>query len=126
MLLFPFCGDNKLDQVTVANKASTYKEKNAPFKSSYKKENQIGEPGFYSVYLDEAKVKAEMSAMPHASIQRYTFDDPTQAKLMLDFQFGITRKEGVIEERVLESEQNFVDSTHITGFARTKVWPERT
>ena len=126
LLMFPYCGDNKLDQVATANKAATYKEKNAIFKSSYKKENQIGEPGFYSVYLDEAKVKAEMSAMPHTSLQRYTFDNPSEAKLMIDFQSGITRKEGVIEERVLEAEQNFVDSTHITGFAKTKVWLERT
>lgn len=119
--MFPYCGDNKLAQVTAANKAATYKEKNAPFKSSYKKENQIGEPGYYSVYLNESNVKAEMSAMPHTSLQRYTFDNPSEAKLMIDFQSGITRKEGVIEERVLEAEQNFVDNTRITGFAKTKV-----
>lgn len=125
LLMFPFCDTNRLDLVSTANNAATYKEKNAPFKSSYKKENQIGEPGFYSVYLDDAKVKAEMSAMPHTSIQRFTFDDPSQAKLMIDFQSGITRETGIIESKILSSEQNFVDSTHITGYAQTKVWLER-
>lgn len=123
--MFPYCGDNKLEEVAEANKAATYQEKNAPFKSLYKNENQHGEPGYYSVYLDDAKVKAELTAMPHASIQKFTFDKGDEAKLMIDFQSGITRKEGVVEERVISSEQNFVDSTHISGHAKTKVWLER-
>ena len=59
------------------------------YRSFYDKESEVGEPGYYAVHLDDAQVKAEMSCTPHVSIEKFTYDDPTNANLMIDFQSGI-------------------------------------
>ena len=109
LLMFPFCG-----------------EWTAPeYRSSFKKDTEKGEPGYYCVYLDDARVFAEMTATPHVAIHKYRFDDPSQANLMIDFQSGITGDENTMHHKIKECHQNFTDQYHITGDARTVMWVDR-
>ncbi len=109
LLMFPFCGEWTATE----------------YKSRFKKANEKGEPGYYSVYLDDSRVFAEMTATPHVSIQKYRFDDPSQANLMIDFQSGIVGDENTMHHKIKACEQNFIDPYHINGNARTVMWVDR-
>jgi len=43
-------------------------------RSRYEKKVKRQNGGYYSVYLSDYKVKAEMTAAPHSGILRFTFD----------------------------------------------------
>ena len=109
LLVFPFCGD------WCGNE----------YVSSYRKENQKAGPGYYSVYLDDSRVFAEMTVTPHVSISRFVYDDPDKANLMIDFQSGITGDLNSFHKHVIWAEQNFDDQYSITGRARVKMWVDR-
>lgn len=109
LLMFPFCGEWTATE----------------YKSRFKKAHEKGEPGYYSVYLDDSRVFAEMTATPHVSIQKYRFDDPSQANLMIDFQSGIVGDENTMHHKIKACEQNFIDPYHINGNARTVMWVDR-
>lgn len=95
------------------------------YRSFYDKESEVGEPGYYAVRLDDAKVKAEMSCTPRVSIEKFTFDDPTNANVMIDFQSGVTTSKKGFHKNVLSAEQNFTDPYHITGRTHIDSWVVR-
>ena len=109
LLMFPFCGEWN----------------SAEYKSLFRKTNEHGEPGYYSVYLDDSQVFAQMTATPHVALHRYRFDDPSQARLMIDFQSGMTGDENTMHHKIKACEQNFPDAYHINGNARTRMWVDR-
>ncbi len=100
-------------------------EVNQEYVSTYRKENQSAEPGYYTVYLDKYQVKAEMTASPHVAIHRYAYNGNDSARIMIDFQNGMVGDENTFHQYVLNAEQIFESSTSIVGFARTKSWIER-
>ena len=48
----------------------------------------IAEPGYYSVFLKDYKVRAELTATERAGLHRYTFPQSEQAWLILDLSHG--------------------------------------
>ena len=96
------------------------------YQSQYSKDRQSAVPGYYSVYLDDAGVAAEMTATEHVAIHHYTFDDPASAKLMIDFQSGMVGDERNFHRHVIDSYQDFSDNSSVTGWTRTRVWVDRT
>ena len=92
LLMFPFCGEWPRDD----------------YQSTYDKSSEKAEPGYYCVYMDQARVFAEMSPSEHASIQRYVYDDPQNARLMIDFQSGIMGDMNSFHHHVIWAEQEFV------------------
>lgn len=59
-----------------------------PYKSRYSHENETASPGYYSVYLDDAKTKVELTASRRCGFHRYTFDEK-QPSVILDLSFAI-------------------------------------
>ena len=109
LLMFPFCGEWPRDD----------------YQSTYDKASEKAEPGYYCVYMDQAGVFAEMSPSDHASIQRYVYDDPQNARLMIDFQSGIMGDMNSFHHHVIWAEQEFVSPYEIVGKARVKMWIDR-
>ena len=109
LLMFPFCGEWPRDD----------------YQSTYDKSSEKAEPGYYCVYMDQAQVFAEMSPSEHASIQRYVYDDPQNARLMIDFQSGIMGDMNSFHHHVIWAEQEFVSPYEIVGKARVKMWIDR-
>jgi len=109
LLLFPFSGEWTGDE----------------YISGYSKDRQTGVPGYYSVYLDDARVFAEMTGTEHVSIEHFRFDDPSEANVMIDFQSGITGDLQSMYRKILACEQKFESPYRITGMARTKMWVDR-
>ena len=62
----------------IAEKAS------APFKSSFDKEDETASAGYYSVYLNDYKVKVEVTTTLRAGFHKYTFDDDAAHNILFD------------------------------------------
>lgn len=56
------------------------------YRSHYSKQQEFATPGYYTVYLTDAKVKAELTAAPHVAFHRYTFDNPDSTSVFIDLQ----------------------------------------
>lgn len=98
---------------------------NTEYKSTFDKNTEKGEPGYYAVRLDDAKVNAEMTCTPHVSMEKFTYDDASNANLMIDFQSGVIWDEDGFHEKIITACQNFEDPYHITGNANTEAWINR-
>jgi predicted alpha-1,2-mannosidase len=54
------------------------------YRSYYAKDSEKAKAGYYSVYLSDYKVKAEMTAAPHSGILRFTFAQNKQSRIQID------------------------------------------
>lgn len=99
ILLMPYIGSNPL----VA-------EDNKEYTSGFSHKNEKSELGYYSVYLNKPKVKAELSSSDRVAIHRYTFPESKNAKIVIDLMHKIYW--GHTEEAMLKFEN---DST-ISGY----------
>lgn len=53
--------------------------------SAFSHDNEVAQPGYYSVLLERYNVKAELTATKRAAIHRYTFPEAEDAGFILDF-----------------------------------------
>lgn len=59
------------------------------YKSAFAHENEIASPGYYSVFLDDAGVKAELTTTLRCGFHKYTFPAGNESKIILDLGFAI-------------------------------------
>jgi predicted alpha-1,2-mannosidase len=52
--------------------------------SSYSKDTEVAEAGYYAVTLDDYKVHAELTAAPHSGIIRFTFPQSDASRIQID------------------------------------------
>ena len=45
------------------------------YRSTFRHQSELAEPGFYQVYLDTHKIKVELTATEQVGVHRYSFDD---------------------------------------------------
>ncbi len=76
-LVMPTTGNLK----TSAGKAETPDE---GYRSRYSKAIETASAGYYSVVLDDYKVKAEMTATPHCGMYRFTFPENDESRIQID------------------------------------------
>lgn len=76
-LVMPTTGDLK-------TLAGTSDNPEAGYRSHYSKESETASAGYYSVVLDDYKVKAEMTATTHCGIYRFTFPKNDQSRIQID------------------------------------------
>jgi len=77
--------------------------------SDFRHENEIAQPGYYSVQLDTWKAKAEVTPTERAACFRFTFEQKEDSYVILD----------VFQDRVLPgSVKIFPSENKITGIAR--------
>lgn len=58
------------------------------YRSRYDRDSEFAYPGYYSVFLTDSKVRAELSATQRAGIHRYTFEEGQPAELLIDLLHG--------------------------------------
>ncbi|GAC1579533.1 MAG: GH92 family glycosyl hydrolase [Ktedonobacteraceae bacterium] len=51
---------------------------------SYERENEVAEPGFYSVKLKPSAIQAELTVTPRVGVHRYTFPEHEDANILID------------------------------------------
>ena len=85
------------------------------YRSSFDHKNEIVEAGYYSVRLDDYKIKVELTATKRTGIHKYTFPKSDQSNIIIDLVHGI-------EDQINGAELNIIDSKTISGFRRSSGW----
>lgn len=93
---------------------SPYKGANASYHSRIQKESEKAFPGYYSVYLYDHDVKAEMTVTSRCGFQRYTFPEKKDARILVDLRIPT---ESFYQYRVKHAEIIKVSNTEIEGYA---------
>jgi alpha-1,2-mannosidase, putative len=76
-LVMPTTGPLK----TIAGKPGT---KGQGYRSSYDAGNSVAKAGYYSAFLNDYQIKAELTAAPHAGMMRFTFPENKQSRIQID------------------------------------------
>ena len=106
ILLLPISGEVNLKPGTRQNPESGYR-------SLFSHENEKASPGYYSVYLDDYKVKVELTASERVGFHRYIFDEAGEKTILLDL---------IHRDPVSESQITSVNKNRVEGFRRSKYW----
>lgn len=84
------------------------------YRSRFSRQNQIAQPGYYKVLLDDYNITAELTATKRVGFHRYTFPKSDSAHVILD----IGNKQGESGE-VKDAAIKMIDDTHFEGFVIT-------
>lgn len=111
ILLMPTTGEIKLNP-GLASKP------NSGYRSRYSKSSELASAGYYSVFLEDYKIKAELTTTPRVGFHRYTYSKGSEANVILDLVHGIYSYDGKVVWASIRLEN---DST-ITGYRQTNGW----
>ena len=84
------------------------------YRSKFDRKNEVAQPGYYKVLLDDYQVTAELTATKRVGFQRYTFPQNDRSHIILD----IGRKQGESGE-VTDASIKMLDDTHFEGYVIT-------
>lgn len=81
--------------------------------SRFYHEEEKASPGYYSVFLDDYGVKAELTVTKRAGLHKYTFPATHEANIIIDLEH---------RDPVVASSIRIVDDSEIWGFRRSDQW----
>ncbi|SEJ29017.1 alpha-1,2-mannosidase, putative [Dyadobacter koreensis] len=84
------------------------------YRSGFDRNNQVSEPGYYKVLLDDYGITAELTATKRVGFHRYTFPENTQSHIILD----IGNKQGESGE-VIDASIEMIDERRFEGYVVT-------
>ncbi len=84
------------------------------YRSRFNRQNQVAEPGYYRVLLDDYQITAELTATPHVGFHRYTFPKNEQSRIILDMGH-VQGESGAVQN----AEVRMTDDTHFEGWVTT-------
>jgi len=90
-------------------------EPDAGYRSRFSHQNETARPGYYSVFLDDYGIKAELTSTARAAFQRYTFPESDSSRILLVLK--IPTDNGY---ELLESSIRKVSDREIEGFSRQR------
>lgn len=111
LLIMPTTGSLKLNPGTQENPQSGYR-------SRFSHENEISEPAFYSVLLDDYDIKAEFTCSERVGFHQYTFPKTDSANIIFDLISGIYN----YDEKNVWTFLRVENDTLITGYRQTEGW----
>ena len=92
------------------------------YRSRFNKAQEIATPGYYSVYLSDAKVKAELTASPHVAFHRYTYDSTDSTSVLIDLQHGPAWNDKQYHSQVNVCDTRWEDAYTLVGHVQNTVW----
>jgi len=87
--------------------------KNTQYSSPFTHVNEKASPGYYSVFLDKPKVKAELTVTKRTGLHKYTFPKSSSSNIILDLTHRDWAKQGEI---------NITGNNEISGMRLSKAW----
>lgn len=84
------------------------------YRSRFKHENEKASPGYYSVYLDDYKVKAELTTSMRAGLHKYTFPQSYSSNIIIDLKHGLDSE--------CDASIKFVGHNRVEGMRRSRGW----
>lgn len=104
---------------------STARENRQDYRSDFDKQSESARPGYYTVNLTQAGVKAELTATAHVALHRYTFSKTDSAAVLIDLQHGPSWNEKQYHSHVTASEVSWENDHTISGHVHSNVWVEQ-
>ena len=88
------------------------------YRSRFSHSNEVVEPGYYKVQLDDHSIQAELTTTTRTGFHQYTFPKTEQAHIILDLMAGIYN----YEDKNVWTFVRVENDTLITGYRQTNGW----
>jgi len=108
ILFMPITGELKTQPGSKENPDSGYR-------SRFKHSKEFARPGYYSVFLEDYKIKVELTASIRAGFHKYTFPKSEKSYILIDLEHGI-------QDKVIDSKIEVINNTTIQGYRRSNGW----
>ncbi|GAA4322216.1 hypothetical protein GCM10023149_22400 [Mucilaginibacter gynuensis] len=91
-----------------------FKGANAGYHSRFRHDQEHASPGYYSVYLLDSRIKAELTATERTGVQRYHLPKDSSNRVMIQLnmptEYGLELRDAVITK---------ISNTEVQGYARS-------
>lgn len=111
VLLMPISGEAKLERGDAAQPGSGYL-------SRFRHDDEVAQPGYYAVTLDDYRIRAELTASERVGVHRYTFPKGKPAHVLVDLRTSMYDYPG----KTLWSRLRVRSDGTVTGFRETRGW----
>ncbi|MGH8084583.1 MAG: GH92 family glycosyl hydrolase [Lysobacter sp.] len=111
VLLMPIAGEVKLERGDVDKPGSGYH-------SRFKHDDEVAQPGYYAVTLDDYGIRAELTATERVGVHRYTFPAGQPAHVLVDLRTSMYDYPG----KTLWSRMRLREDGTVTGVRETRGW----
>ena len=98
--------------------SSDYNKSEALLFDTYSHDNEQASPGYYSVLMDKAQVKAEMTATPRVGVHRYSFEGEGAAQLLFNLGYAQNYDDAVETYLEVKDDSTLVGYRYSTGWAK--------
>jgi len=95
-------------------KPGTLENPDEGYRSRFNRKNEVAEPGYYKVLLDDYNITAELTATKRVGFDKFTFPKSDQSRIILDIG-NVQRESGPVTDASVK----MIDSTHFEGFVTT-------
>ena len=95
--------------------------KKASYSSHFSHQQEKASPGYYSVFLKDYQVNAELTCTQRAAFHQYKFNQ-SAGHLLVDVQHGLVNNMPDLDKHVLKSEIKVKDSNTLTGYRIVRTW----
>jgi len=109
ILFMPTAGDQVID-------VQDNTLQNLPYASPFSHENEVAEPGYYSVKLDRYDILAEMTATKRVALHRFTYPATDKSGMIIDMDYSIQHQKN------LDMAIEVLSDTEIRGWKMTEYW----
>ena len=111
VLVMPIAGDVKLERGDAAKPGSGYT-------SRFHHDDEVAEPGYYAVTLQDYAIRAELTATARVGVHRYRFPKGKPVHVLVDLRTSMYDYPG----KVLWSRLRLRPDGTVTGFRETRGW----
>ena len=101
---------------TISLNAGSREMPQTGYRSLFRHETEIAEPGYYKVTLDDYNVDVELTATTRVGMQRYTFKGNAEPKVLIDL---------IHRDEVISSSIRALNKSLINGYRHSKDWAGR-
>ena len=83
------------------------------YKATFSHDNEIAEPGFYKVHLDDTNIDAELTVSERSGMHKYQFPSETNQVVILD----LLHRDKVLKAKIVR-----VSNTELSGYRFSEAW----
>ncbi len=95
---------------------------NSGYSSTYSHNDEKAYPGYYSVFLKDYSIKAELSATEHVGVHRYTFPSTDNAHIVIDLNHTLSKARLYWICKVILASLHVIDNNTIEGYRIITGW----
>lgn len=111
VLVMPIAGEVKLER-------GDSKIARSGYRSAFRHDDEVAQPGYYAVTLDDYKIRAELTASERVGVHRYRYPSGQAAHVLIDLRTSLYDYPG----KVLWSRVRLRPDGTVTGFRETRGW----